>query len=148
MKAPILSIQNVTLTFGGIAALRDVSFDIRSDEILAVIGPNGAGKSSLLNVLSGIYRADSGTVMFKGENLLGTPVDKIAGRGLSRTFQNLGLFDSMTAVDNVLVGRAPRLRSGLFRGSLWWGPSHREEQDARVRALELLALVGVEGRYR
>lgn len=144
MSETVLSIQAVTLSFGGVAALRDVSFDIGPDEILAVIGPNGAGKSSLLNVLSGIYRPQSGTVQFKGEDLLSVRVDKIAGRGLSRTFQNLGLFDTMTAVDNVLVGRSPRLRSGLLRGSLWWGPSRREEQEARAHALELLDLVGVE----
>jgi branched-chain amino acid transport system ATP-binding protein len=140
MTAPVLAVEGVSLAFGGVNALTDVTFSIGPRQTFAVIGPNGAGKSSLLNVLTGIYRPQQGSVHLNGTPILGKPAAAIARLGLSRTFQNLGLFDSMSVLDNVLVGRAPRLRSGLVAGSLWWGRSRREEVAARRHGQELLDL--------
>lgn len=143
MTTPALAVDGVSLAFGGINALTEVTFSIDARQIFAVIGPNGAGKSSLLNVLTGIYQPQRGSVQLNGVEILGKPAHGIAGLGLSRTFQNLGLFDSMSVLDNVLVGRSSRLSSGLLAGSLWWGRSRREEIAARHQAQELLDLVGL-----
>lgn len=143
MTGTVLAVDGVNLSFGGVNALTDISFAIDAQQTFAVIGPNGAGKSSLLNVLTGVYRPQRGSVQLGGVDILGKRAHEIAGLGLSRTFQNLGLFDSMTVLDNVLVGASPRLTSGVVAGSLWWGRSRKEESAARRHAQELLDLVGL-----
>jgi len=139
----LLVVDGISLSFGGVNALQDISFTVHRDESFAIIGPNGAGKSSLLNVLTGVYKPSSGSARINGQELVGRPRHAIAGLGVSRTFQNLGLFESMTVLDNVMVGRSPRLRRGILAGSLWWGPSRREETAARAHCLDILDLLGL-----
>ncbi len=125
---PLLSVQNVTKRFGGIVAVDDVSLEVAAGEIVGLIGPNGAGKTTLFNLVTGIYRPDSGDLLLDGESLLQTPPHRIIARGIARTFQNVELFSTMSVLDNVLVGMHGRLRLG-----------------GRRRALEVLAEVGLEG---
>jgi branched-chain amino acid transport system ATP-binding protein len=143
MSEPLLLVNDVNLSFGGVSALSDVSFAVNSGETFAIIGPNGAGKSSLLNVLTGIYRPSSGSARVAGEELIGRRPHHIARLGVSRTFQNLGLFESMSVIDNVMVGRSAKLESGILAGSAWWGPSRREETKARRRCAEILDVLGL-----
>ena len=111
--APVLRAEGVTLRFGGVTALSDVSIEVRPDEMLAIIGPNGAGKSSLLNVLSGFYRPQQGRVQYEGRDLLGRAVHAIARDGVVRTFQGTHLFSNMSVLDNILIGRFSHMRSSL-----------------------------------
>jgi len=126
----LLEIRNVTRRFGGIVAIDDVSLDVEQGGIVGLIGPNGAGKTTLFNVVTRLYRPDSGTLDFDGESLLRTPPHRVVRRGIARTFQNVELFGSMTVLDNVLVGAHTRSRP--FGGS-----------RMRVRALEVLDYVGL-----
>ena len=114
--APVLHAEGITLRFGGVTALSEVSIEVRPDEMLAIIGPNGAGKSSLLNVLSGFYRPQQGSVQYKGRDLLGRAVHDIARDGMVRTFQGTHLFANMSVLDNILVGRFSHMRSSLAAG--------------------------------
>ena len=141
---PLLRAENVRLTFGGVTAISDVSFEVQKGEFFAVIGPNGAGKTSLLNVLNGVYRPSSGSVTFEGESLLGRKPADIAARGIARTFQNLALFEEMTVLDNVVLGRHHLMKAGLLTGSVWWGRARREENEARRDCLPLLELMGLD----
>jgi branched-chain amino acid transport system ATP-binding protein len=143
-QPPLLQAENVRLTFGGITAISDVSFRVEKGEFFAVIGPNGAGKTSLLNVLNGVYRPSSGTVSFQGEPLLGRKPAQIAALGIARTFQNLALFEEMTVLDNVVLGRHHLMKAGLVSGAVWWGRARREEYDARRDCLPLLELMGLD----
>jgi branched-chain amino acid transport system ATP-binding protein len=142
--SPLLQAEHVRLTFGGITAISDVSFEVARGEFFAVIGPNGAGKTSLLNVLNGVYRPSAGTVTFDGEPLLGRKPAQIAARGIARTFQNLALFEEMTVLDNVVLGRHHLMKAGLASGALWWGRARREEHEARRDCLPLLELMGLD----
>lgn len=142
--APLLQAENLRLTFGGITAISDVSFRVEKGEFFAVIGPNGAGKTSLLNVLNGVYRPTSGSVTFEGESLLGRKPAQIAARGIARTFQNLALFEEMTVLDNVVLGRHHLMKAGLLSGAVWWGRARREENEARRDCLPLLELMGLD----
>jgi len=126
----LLSIRNVTRRFGGIVAIDDVSLDVEQGRIVGLIGPNGAGKTTLFNVITRLYRPDSGELEFAGKSLLRTPPDRIVRRGIARTFQNVELFRSMTVLDNVLVGSHTRTRS-------FEGPAATE------RALEVIDYVGL-----
>src|SRR3954470_8918159 len=126
---PLLQAEHIRLTFGGITAISDVSFEVEKGEFFAVIGPNGAGKTSLLNVLNGVYRPSSGTVAFEGQSLLGRKPAQIAAQGIARTFQNLALFEEMTVLDNVVLGRHHRMKAGVISGALWWGRERREGRE-------------------
>ena len=141
---PLLQAENLRLTFGGITAISDVSFRVEKGEFFAVIGPNGAGKTSLLNVLNGVYRPSSGTVTFEGQSLLGRKPPQIASQGIARTFQNLALFEEMTVLDNVVLGRHHLMKAGVLSGAVWWGRARREEHDARRECLPLLELMGLD----
>ncbi len=123
----MLAVENVSLSFGGVQALRDVSFDIRRGEIRAIIGPNGAGKTSMLNVINGFYRPKSGAIIYKGVRRRGMSPYLAASQGIARTFQNVALFKGMTTLDNIMAGRALKMRRGLFWQALYWGPAQREE---------------------
>lgn len=142
MSAPILRVTDVTVRFGGVTAVNSVSFDVQKGELFAVIGPNGAGKTTLFNCLSGLVRFD-GDISFDGISLSGRRADQIADIGIARTFQNLGLFSSMTVLENVLVGHASQITSGIPSGLLWWGRARRQDRAARVYAYEMLDLVGL-----
>lgn len=146
MSAPLLQVDDLTLQFGGVRALDGVSFDVRAGEFFAVIGPNGAGKTSLLNVLNGVYRPTAGSVSFDGRSLLGLRPSRVAELGVARTFQNLALFEDMTVLDNVVLGRHHLTSSGVVAGALWWGRARREEQRSRAECLPLLDLVGLADR--
>jgi len=117
----LLGVEDLSIRFGGLAALADVSFEVAEGEILGLIGPNGAGKSTVFNVLTGLYQPDAGRVTFAGESLLGLAPHTIARRGVARTFQNTEVFRPLSVVDNVLVGLHARLRAGLFGAALFYG---------------------------
>ncbi len=134
----LLGVEDLSIRFGGLAALTDVSFQVAEGEILGLIGPNGAGKSTVFNVLTGLYRPDAGRVTFGGESLLGLAPHAIARRGLGRTFQNTEVFRPLSVLDNVLVGLHARLSAGVFGAAVWAPGVTREERAARARALTLL----------
>jgi branched-chain amino acid transport system ATP-binding protein len=146
VAAPLLEVRSVSRAFGGVTALRGVSFAVHPGQIKAVIGPNGAGKTTLFNVVSGLLSADSGDVCYRGESILGLRPYQIARRGLSRTFQNLSLFGNMTVGENVMVGRHCRLRAGILSAVLRTPLHRREERAVRIAAAEKLDLVGLAGK--
>jgi branched-chain amino acid transport system ATP-binding protein len=145
--APLLQVQGITLTFGGITALTDVSFDVRPGELFAIIGPNGAGKTSIFNCLSGVYRPKAGQITFRGERIDRLSPVAIAERGMARTFQNLALFNDLTVLDNVMLGRHHLMRTGYLAGACWWGPAKREELHHRARCEAIIELLELEA-YR
>lgn len=132
---PILQIDNITLAFGGVTALNGISFDVAEGEICAVIGPNGAGKSSMLNVINGVYVPQEGRVVFKGQDCTRMRPRQIAQLGMARTFQNIGLFQGMTVLENILTGRCMKIRSTWLEQGLNIGRARREEVGNR-RAVE------------
>lgn len=138
--APFLEVENLAVRFGGIHALSDVSFTCGRGELLAIIGPNGAGKSSLFNALTGVYPAEGG-ITLDGRPLLGRRPAEIARLGVARTFQNLGLFEPLSVLDNVLIGRHVLMRGGVAAGALWIGRAKREDRAARLHCHELLHLL-------
>lgn len=127
----ILSVEGIKLSFGGVRAIKDVSFDIRKGEIRAIIGPNGAGKTSMLNVINGFYFAQEGTITFKGETFRRMAPHVAAEKGIARTFQNIALFKGMTTLDNVMAGRVTKMRTNFLLQALYWGPNQREEIEHR-----------------
>lgn len=129
---PLLSVEDITLRFGGHTALDGVSFEVAERELFAVIGPNGAGKTSTFNCISGVYRPASGDIRLRGESLLGRRPDAIAGLGVARTFQNIELFDNLTVLDNLLMGRHHGLSRPWWQAMLWLPGVRREEYAARL----------------
>ncbi len=123
----VIEVDRVSLAFGGVKALSDVSFDVRAHEIRAIIGPNGAGKSSMLNCINGVYRPQSGAIRLRGQPLATMTPRRIAEAGVARTFQNLALFKGMSALDNIMTGRHLKMRSSVFAQALRLGPALREE---------------------
>jgi len=140
---PLLAVEHLSIAFGGLAALSDVSVAVGEGEIVALIGPNGAGKTTVFNVVTGLYRPGRGRVTFAGADLLRLAPHRIARLGLGRTFQNTEVFRALATVDNVLVGEHPRLRAGVLAAACWLGAVRREETAARARARTLLARVGL-----
>jgi branched-chain amino acid transport system ATP-binding protein len=134
----ILSARGLTLGFGGIRALDDVSFDVTRGEIFSVIGPNGAGKTSLLNCISGRYRPSAGKIVFEGTLLSSRSIKDRAALGIGRTFQNLALFSHMTVLDNILVGRHHLLECGFLRGMVYWALGARREEIRHRREVEAI----------
>ena len=131
----ILSVENVSLAFGGVRALQDVSFDVKEHEIRAIIGPNGAGKSSMLNVLNGVYHPQKGKIRFKEKVFEDMDSHQAAELGIARTFQNIALFKGMSVLDNIMTGRNLKMRCNFLQQALWIGPARREETEHR-RAVE------------
>ena len=123
----ILSVDRISLVFGGVKALSEVSFEVREHEVLAIIGPNGAGKSSMLNVVNGVYQPQQGRIRFKGEEFTVMNPHRAAAMGIARTFQNLALFKGMTVLDNIMTGRSLKMRTGILAQALRIGPAEREE---------------------
>ncbi|MBN9328917.1 MAG: ABC transporter ATP-binding protein [Comamonas sp. SCN 67-35] len=129
--APLLEAQGVTLAFGGVRALSDVSFAVRPGSITAVIGPNGAGKTSLFNTISGFYRPSQGRITFRGQDITRIPAPRRAKMGLARSFQNIALFRGMTVLDNIKLGRHAHLKTNVFDALLYLGRARREEAELR-----------------
>ncbi|HYO33273.1 MAG TPA: ABC transporter ATP-binding protein [Nocardioidaceae bacterium] len=144
MPDAVLEVDAVTLQFGGLTALDDVSFSIGEGEILGLIGPNGAGKTTCFNVTTGVYTPTKGEVRFRGKSLTGLQRHKITQLGIARTFQNIRLFQSMTALENVLVGADARHKTGVL-SALFRLPRHRrEETEGHDRAMEILRFMGID----
>jgi branched-chain amino acid transport system ATP-binding protein len=139
--APVLEVTELSLRFGAVSALQELSFQVSEGELFAVIGPNGAGKTSLFNLLSRTYQPTSGRISYLGSDLLSLRAHQLAGAGIARTFQNIGLFQPLTALDNVLVGRNSLMRAGVTSAGLRLPRSRREEMEHRAAALEALRLV-------
>lgn len=139
----LLEIKNMTKTFGGLKAISDVTFSLEKGRIVSIIGPNGAGKTTFFNTLTGIYKPDGGTILFNGKSLVGLSPDKIAARGIARTFQNIRLFQEMTVVENILVGMHVKLKQTslqtLFRLSFY----KKEESEGEKEAVRLMKYVGL-----
>lgn len=134
----MLSVQNVSLSFGGVKAIQDVSFDIREGEIRAIIGPNGAGKTSMLNVINGFYHPQEGTITYKGEARKQMKPYIAASQGIARTFQNVALFKGMSTLDNIMSGRNLKMKRGLFWQILRFGPAMAEEVEHRHKVEEII----------
>lgn len=143
---PLLVVDDVTLRFGGVTALNEVTFEIQDGEILGLIGPNGAGKTTCFNVMTGVYQPTSGRIWFDGQVLTGLKRHQITHRGMARTFQNIRLFKAMTVLENVMVGADARHRTGVISALFKLQRHRNEEAEARARAAELLDFVGVRAR--
>ncbi|MFP4511965.1 MAG: ABC transporter ATP-binding protein [Acidimicrobiales bacterium] len=137
----LLQVRDLTLRFGGVTALSDVSFDVHDGELFAVIGPNGAGKTSIFNCLSAVYEPQRGTILLDGVELVGQKPQHTARLGVGRTFQNLGLFEHLDVVDNLLLGRHHLMRTGFISGALWWGRAKRDELRHRAAVEEIIDLL-------
>jgi branched-chain amino acid transport system ATP-binding protein len=141
---PILSVDNISLSFGGVNALSGVSFHVRSHEILAIIGPNGAGKSSLLNVINGVYHPSQGTVTYKGATRRQMRPHEAASQGIARTFQNIALFKGMTVLDNIMTGRTLKMHAGFLSQCLYFGSARREELEHRRKVENIIDFLQIE----
>jgi len=128
----ILDVHNLSLRFGGVKALSDISFDVREHEIRAIIGPNGAGKSSMLNCINGVYQPQEGSISLRGQTFRHMNSRQVAQMGVARTFQNLALFKGMSVLDNLMTGRHLKMRANLFQQAIRWGAAEREETEQRV----------------
>jgi branched-chain amino acid transport system ATP-binding protein len=146
MSEKVLELRNLTMQFGGVKALDDVSIHVNKGEICALIGPNGAGKTTVFNVVTGVYAATSGDIVFNGTSILGKKRHLITKMGLARTFQNVRLFGDMTALENVITATDVHKKSGLVGGLFGTPRSRREERDSKARAHELLAFLGIDHR--
>lgn len=140
----LLSFKNISLSFGGVQALRDISGDIRQGEIRAIIGPNGAGKSSMLNVINGFYHPQQGEVWFCGSRRGPLKPFEIARQGIARTFQNIALFKGMTTLDNIMTGRITRMHAGLLAQAVWKGKAEREELEHRERVEHIIDFLEIQ----
>ena len=146
MSTSILSLKSVTMRFGGVTALNDVTFDVKEKEILGLIGPNGAGKTTVFNVITGVYQITSGSIEFQGKSISGMKRYKITKGGIARTFQNIRLWGDMTALENVMTATDTHKRSGLVGGLFGSPVSRKEEKRDKKRAQELLEFIGI-GEY-
>jgi branched-chain amino acid transport system ATP-binding protein len=140
----LLSVENVSLSFGGVKAVSDVSFDIRKGEIRAIIGPNGAGKTSMLNIINGFYQPQQGRITFKGETRSKMRPHDAAHGGIARTFQNVALFRGMTALDNLMTGRTLKMHTNFFWQLLRFGPAMAEEVEHRHRVEEIIDFLKIQ----
>jgi branched-chain amino acid transport system ATP-binding protein len=147
MSADLLVATALRKEFGGLVAVNDVDFTIPERSIVSLIGPNGAGKTTMFNMLTGVYKPTAGTIEFAGEDITGKPPHAVTERGVGRTFQNIRLFNLMTARENVLVGMHARLHSGIIKSVLRSPRQRREEREAAERARELLVFCGLRGRH-
>jgi len=134
----LLEFQDVSLAFKGIKALDGVSFAVTDGELFAVIGPNGAGKTSIFNCINGVYKPQSGSIKWKGEEILGRRPDRVAALGVARTFQNIELFPHMTVLDNIMLGRHIRTKTSWWDGAIWVGPAKKEELQSRAAAEDII----------
>ena len=140
----ILDVYNISLSFGGVKALSDISFNVREHEIRAIIGPNGAGKSSMLNCINGVYTPQQGKITFRGQTFSHMDSHQVAVMGVARTFQNLALFKGMSVLDNIMTGRNLRMKSNLLLQALRWGPAEREEMVHRRKVEEIIDFLEIQ----
>jgi branched-chain amino acid transport system ATP-binding protein len=143
----ILSAEGVSLAFGGVKALQDVSFDVREHEVRAIIGPNGAGKSSMLNVINGVYHPQRGKIRFKQREFSDMEPHQAAVMGIARTFQNIALFKGMSVLDNLMTGRNLRMHSGILAQAFRLGPAEREEIENREKVERIIDFLEIQA-YR
>ncbi len=145
--APFFRVEDLSISFGGLQALAEITFEVQKGMIFAIIGPNGAGKTTLFNCISGIYRPDKGRIIFKGREIQRQKPDKIARLGIARTFQNIELFSHMTTMENLMLGRHIHMKTGLFRGAFLWGRrsfAGREEVAHRQRVEQIIDLLDLQ----
>lgn len=140
----ILDLRNISLSFGGVKALTNISFDVREHEIRAIIGPNGAGKSSMLNVINGVYHPQEGEIIFQGKHRKDMDTHEAAAAGIARTFQNIALFKGMTVLDNLMTGRNLMMKANFLEHALWWGRARREELAHRRKVEEIIDFLEIE----
>jgi branched-chain amino acid transport system ATP-binding protein len=140
----ILDVKNISLRFGGVKALTDISFNVREHEIRAIIGPNGAGKSSMLNCINGVYIPSEGSITFRGQTFDHMDSHQVATMGIARTFQNLALFKGMSVLDNIMTGRNLRMKSNLLWQALRIGPAEREEMQHRERVERIIDFLEIQ----
>ena len=140
----VMEMKNITLRFGGVVAIKDISFDIREGEIRAIIGPNGAGKSSMLNVISGFYHPQEGEVWYRGSKRPPMKPYQVAQQGIARTFQNIALFEGMSVLDNVMTGRLTKMDANIFRQALWLGRAEKEEVENREKAERIIDFLEIQ----
>ena len=140
----VMEMKNITLRFGGVTAIKDISFDIREGEVRAIIGPNGAGKSSMLNVINGFYHPQEGEVWFRGEKRGPMKPYQIARQGIARTFQNIALFKGMSTLDNIMTGRLIHMKTSIASQAFWKGPAEREEIANRERVERIIDFLEIQ----
>ena len=140
----LLDVKGISLSFGGVKALNNISFDVRKGEIRAIIGPNGAGKSSMLNCINGFYHPQEGEITFKGETRKQMQPHKAAEQGIARTFQNIALFSGMSTLDNIMTGRNLKMKANVFWQALHLGPARREEVEHREVAERVIDFLEIE----
>ena len=140
----ILSVEGVSLAFGGVRALQEVSFDVKEHEIRAIIGPNGAGKSSMLNVINGVYHPQEGTITFLGKKRHDMDTHEAAAQGIARTFQNIALFKGMSVLDNLMTGRNLKMKCNFLQQALWLGAAKREEIEHRRAVEEIIDFLEIQ----
>jgi branched-chain amino acid transport system ATP-binding protein len=139
-----MELKNITLRFGGVVAIKDISFDIRWGEIRAIIGPNGAGKSSMLNVISGFYHPQEGEIWYKGYRRPKMRPFEVARLGIARTFQNIALFEGMSVLDNIMTGRINHMKAGFLSQALWWGKAAAEEAENRAKVEKIIDFLEIQ----
>ena len=140
----ILDLKGISLSFGGVHALQDISFDVREHEVRAIIGPNGAGKSSLLNVINGVYHPQKGVITFHGQTRRDMDTHAAAAQGIARTFQNIALYTGMTALDNLMAARHIHMQQNMLASALYFGPAHREEIEHRRVIEDIIDFLEIE----
>ena len=141
---PLLAVEEVTVCFGALVALSEVSLAIERGQILAIIGPNGAGKTTLLNVISGFYHPTRGRILFEGRDRTTLRPPDVAALGIARTFQNVALFKGMSVLDNIMTGRTLRMRGSVLWEALYWGPAQRQELTHRAAAERVIDFLGIQ----
>ena len=140
----LLEVTDVSLSFKGLIALQEVSFHVNQGELFSIIGPNGAGKTSIFNCINQVYKPQQGSILWKGESLMGLKPNQTAERGIARTFQNIELFAHMTVMENILSGRHIRMSHGWVAGSLWMGRAKREEMENRFKVEDIIDFLEIE----
>ncbi len=140
----MLKVDDISLAFGGVKALTDISFDVREHEVRAIIGPNGAGKSSMLNVINGVYHPQKGTITFRGVQRSGMNPHRAATQGIARTFQNIALFKGMSVLDNIMTGRNLKMKATFLEQALWIGRARNEELANRAKVEEVIDFLEIQ----
>jgi branched-chain amino acid transport system ATP-binding protein len=144
LGSTLLKVDNISLAFGGVKALTDISFEVKEHEILAIIGPNGAGKSSMLNVINGVYHPNNGSVTYKGVQRKQMRPHEAASQGIARTFQNIALFKGMSVLDNIMTGRTLKMKAGFLSQCLYFGRARDEEIEHRLKVEEIIDFLQIQ----
>ena len=144
MNQPILEVKDISLSFKGVKAISNVSFQVQEGELFSIIGPNGAGKTSIFNSISQVYRPQEGDILWKGNSIRGQRPGVVAGLGIARTFQNIELFPQMTVLQNLLLGRHIRMKRSWLSGAFWVGPAKREEMEHRLAVEDIIDFLEIE----